>query len=168
MVNNLIQEFKKKKNGVPFSIMFVNFLFQRVFRIDCQCKYPKNYTSRVLCSKKLVIEDNCRNVLRSLAVSGGCYIQAANGVSIGRGTIWSFNVVIVSQDHDLDDYLKAPESDPIKIGRDCWIGANSTILPGVELGARTIVGANSVVAKSFPDGSAIIAGTPARIIKKLV
>ena len=44
---------------------------------------------------------------------------------------------------------------------------NSVILPNVILGDFTIVGAGSVVTKSFRDGYCIIAGNPAKIIKKL-
>ena len=44
---------------------------------------------------------------------------------------------------------------------------NSVILPGVTLGDHTIVGAGSVVTKSFPDGDCVIAGNPARMIRRL-
>jgi acetyltransferase-like isoleucine patch superfamily enzyme len=56
------------------------------------------------------------------------------------------------------------ESSPVTIGDDCWIGANSVILPGVELGRFCIVAANSCVKSSFPDFS-IIGGAPARLIR---
>lgn len=52
---------------------------------------------------------------------------------------------------------------PVRIGRDCWLGANAVILPGVSLGEACVVGANSVVTKSFPRGS-VIAGIPAKVI----
>jgi maltose O-acetyltransferase len=45
------------------------------------------------------------------------------------------------------------------------LGANSIILPGVQLGDNVIVGAGSVVTKSFP-GNVIIAGNPAKIINQ--
>jgi acetyltransferase-like isoleucine patch superfamily enzyme len=53
------------------------------------------------------------------------------------------------------------------IGKKCWIGMNAIILPGVQLGDNTIVGAGSVVTKPFPDGNILIAGNPAKIIKRL-
>ena len=52
----------------------------------------------------------------------------------------------------------------ITIGNSCFIGMNSILLPGVELGERTIVGAGSVVTKSFPEGNVVVAGNPARVI----
>ena len=52
----------------------------------------------------------------------------------------------------------------IKIGNNCFIGTNATIILGVTLGDNTIVGAGSVVTKSFPEGNVVIAGNPARII----
>ena len=109
----------------------------------------------------LRVENNCDKVRRSLAVSGGCYINAADGLWIGTGTIWAPNVAIVSQDHGRFDLDDAPPTSGIRIGRDCWLGFGSVIMPNVILGDRTIVGANAVVTKSFPDGNQIIAGAPA-------
>ncbi|MCU4166646.1 acyltransferase [Carboxylicivirga caseinilyticus] len=52
----------------------------------------------------------------------------------------------------------------ISIGNHCWIGANSVIMPGVELGEFCVVAANSFVNKSFPPFS-IIGGNPAKLIR---
>lgn len=164
-----MNKFKKAINYIKniFAIKFVNFIFQRLFFIDNDCPYPKNFTSRVLCGENLEIENNSLSVLNSLVLSGGCYIHAYYGIKIGEGTIWSFNVSMVSLDHDLSDYNKPTTKGPIVIGRNCWIGAGAVILSGVVLGDRTIVGANSVVNKSFPQGNVIIAGSPAKVIKEL-
>ncbi len=44
---------------------------------------------------------------------------------------------------------------------------NAVILPGVTLGDHTVVGAGAIVTKSFPDGHCIIAGNPAKEIRKI-
>jgi len=98
--------------------------------------------------------------------SGGCYIQGGNGIEIGDGTIFAPGVRIISANHDpmnLDQWLPGK---PIKIGKNCWIGANAVVLPGVKLGDSVIVGGGAVVTKSFPS-NVIIAGNPAQVIKEL-
>jgi len=54
---------------------------------------------------------------------------------------------------------------PIKIGKNCWLGANSVILPGVELGDNVIVAAGAVVTKSFSN-NLVIGGVPAKILSE--
>lgn len=55
---------------------------------------------------------------------------------------------------------------PVKIGNDCWFGANVLVLPGVTIGNGCVIGAGSVVVKDIPDGC-FAAGNPARVIRKL-
>lgn len=106
-----------------------------------------------------------RNVWRSFALSGGCYVQGGSGIEIGDDTRFAPGVKIISANHDPDDLGKYLPSPPIRIGRRCWIGANAVILPGVELGDRVTVGAGAVVTKSFPAGSVLV-GVPARCIRQ--
>jgi len=152
--------------GTGWPLWLINTLVQRVLRHDAACRYSKHFTSRVLHPKGLVIEDDCPVVRTCLSVSGGCYLQAADGLFIGRGTIFASNVALVSQDHDMEDFTRAPISASIRIGRQCWIGFGAVVLPGITLGDRTIVGANSVVRHSFPEGNVVIAGAPAIIVRK--
>lgn len=44
----------------------------------------------------------------------------------------------------------------ITIGEGCFIGSNSVILRGVQLGDNVIVGAGAIVTKSFPSGSIVL------------
>jgi len=48
----------------------------------------------------------------------------------------------------------------------CWIGIGAVILPGVRVGRNAVVAANAVVTKDVPD-YAVVAGIPARVIKRL-
>lgn len=154
-----------RRIGIPLAT--ANFFFQRILRIDSAYPFSKHFTSRVVCSRLLRIENDDISVLVSIALSGGCYFQAGNGIDIGKGTIIAPNVSIVSLSHEICDYDRSTSSPPIKIGRFCWIGAGSVVRHGVVLGDHTIVGANSMVADSFPEGYVVIGGVPAKIIRKL-
>lgn len=98
----------------------------------------------------------------------GCYYQCYDStIFLGKGTWIAPNVGLITQNHDFSDLSKHSIGKAIVIGENCWIGMNSVILPGVELGEGTIVGAGSIVTKSFTEGKVIIAGNPAKVIKKL-
>lgn len=56
-------------------------------------------------------------------------------------------------------------SEPVKIGKRCWIGGRTIILPGITIGDNTVVGAGSVVTKDLPS-NVIAVGSPCKIIKK--
>lgn len=104
--------------------------------------------------------------INSLVGRPMCYIQGAGKIHIGKYVQLAPGVGLLSANHDLYDQNRYKYS-PIRIGDYSWIGMNSIITAGVELGPRTIVGAGSIVTKSFPDGFCLIAGNPAKIIKTL-
>jgi acetyltransferase-like isoleucine patch superfamily enzyme len=58
------------------------------------------------------------------------------------------------------------DSAPVSIGRRCWIGMNSLVMKGVEIGDDTIVASGSVVVSSLPEG-VIAGGNPARVLREL-
>lgn len=62
------------------------------------------------------------------------------------------------------DYTFTNFAQEVKIGKRCWIGANTIILPGVIIGDNVVIGAGSVVTKDIPS-NVIAVGSPARIIK---
>lgn len=97
----------------------------------------------------------------------GNYYQAFGKIVIGSGSYIAPNVGLITANHDVNNLEEHSEAKEIHIGKNCWIGMNSMILPGVILGDKTIVGAGSVVTKSFPLGNCVIGGNPAKIIKYL-
>jgi acetyltransferase-like isoleucine patch superfamily enzyme len=72
------------------------------------------------------------------------------------------NVVLTNAKYPLSPHVKDQLAGPI-IRRRAKLGANSTLLPGVEIGENALVGAGSVVVKDVPPG-AVVAGNPARVI----
>lgn len=75
------------------------------------------------------------------------------------------SVVITNAKYPLSKDVKETLAGPI-IRRGAKIGANATILPGIVIGMNSLVGAGSVVTKDVPD-NAVVAGTPAKLIKMI-
>ena len=67
---------------------------------------------------------------------------------------------------DISERRKPPNSAPIIIHDNVWVGMNSLILKGVEIGQNSIVAAHSVVTRNVPENT-LVAGNPAKIIKTL-
>lgn len=150
---------KEKARPINPGLWVLNLIAQKIFRLNSHVGWMVHYTSTVTGDVKIG-----KDVWISFAVSGGCYIQGYNGIEIGDATIFAPGVKIVSANHDRQDLSKMVRTDPIVIGKRCWVGANAVILPGVCLGDDVVVAAGSVVTGSFPSGS-IIAGVPARLMR---
>jgi len=82
-------------------------------------------------------------------------------VSLGPG------VHIYTRNHKRGDGGSLTSSkSPIYIGKNVWIGGNSTILPGVSIGENSVIGAGSIVNKNVEPNSLYV-GVPAKRIKSL-
>lgn len=124
--------------------------------------WPVHFTSTVIAPRRMKIgKGTCPGD------SPHCYINAQNGIQIGDYCNLAPGVGLISANHDPLDNTKHLPSEPIRLGENCWVGMNAVILPGVTLGPNTIVGAGAVVTKSFVEGHCVIAGNPAKEIRKL-
>ena len=103
------------------------------------------------------------------------HITACNKITIGDGLLTGRNVIISDNSHGgLSEYESSIEpvnrdlksKGDVVIGNNVWIGDKVSVLAGVHIGNNVIVAANAVVTKDIPD-NCIVAGVPARIIKKI-
>lgn len=100
-------------------------------------------------------------------INAGCQFQDQGGVWLGDGCLIGHNVVFATLNHDMNPgrrQICIPAS--IVIGRNAWIGSNSTILGGVTIGDNAVVAAGAVVTKDV-EPNTVVGGVPARFIKKI-
>ncbi|SJM93457.1 acyltransferase [Crenothrix polyspora] len=137
---------------------------QKILGFNRHIPWPCGYTACISNPKNITFHpDDLGNFQ-----SPGTYFQNFSGhITLKRGCFIAPNVGIITANHRIGDLKTHERGKDVVIGADSWIGMNAVILPGVILGDHTVVGAGSVVTKSFPEGNVLIAGNPAKIIKKL-
>jgi acetyltransferase-like isoleucine patch superfamily enzyme len=134
---------------------------QKILGFNRAVPWPVHWSTTVTSPEKIIPGT------RSPGLSKMCHLDGRNGIIIGQNVWIGPHVKIISMNHDVNDYEQYTKTQPIKIGDDCWIGAGATILPGVELGRHTIVAAGAIVTRSFIDENQVLAGVPAKVVKKL-
>ena len=109
------------------------------------------------------VGDDCRFIATTVTSWGsepylitiGDHVTLTAGVRLitHDGAVWPFR-----RDH--------PEIDrfgPITIEDDCFLGLGAMVLPGVTIGASSVVGAGAIVHRDVPARS-VVAGVPARVV----
>jgi maltose O-acetyltransferase len=99
-------------------------------------------------------------------INGGTSIEAWHDVRIGRNVLMAPFVSIIDDDRHEVVPGAALHKGPTVIGDGVWLGRNVAVLPGVTIGAGSVIGVNSVVSRDIPPNT-FAAGAPARVIKPL-
>ena len=90
-------------------------------------------------------------------------------IYVGDGTMFGPNVTVATAGHPILPELRVKQYQynfPVKIGKNCWIGAGAVIVPGITIGDNTVIGAGSVVTKNIPSG-VVAVGNPCRILREI-
>ena len=107
------------------------------------------------------------HVGKNVFINAGCFFQDHGGIYIGDGSLIGHNTVIATLNHAMaPEDRKSLFPSPGKIGKNVWIGASCTILPGVTIGDGAIVAAGAVVSKDV-EPNTIVGGVPAKFIKNI-
>lgn len=118
----------------------------RLVVITCRMKYLRIYG--------MTIDSTAR-------ISWGTKLDKTNGggIFIGEESYIASGAIVFAHDFSRGIHAKTI------IGKQCFIGANAIIMPGITIGDNSIVGAGAVVTKDVPNNS-IVAGNPAKVIRE--
>ena len=90
-------------------------------------------------------------------------------IYIGDYTLIGPNVTLATAGHPILPELRLrglQYNMPIRIGKNCWLGAGVTVLPGITIGDNTVVGAGSLVTRDLP-ANVVAVGSPCRVIRPI-
>jgi acetyltransferase-like isoleucine patch superfamily enzyme len=105
---------------------------------------------------------------RSVFIGHGCMFTGHGAIEIGDEVMIANRVSLVTAGHPVEpdkrrDFITVA---PVTIGRNVWIGTAATILPGVTVGADSVVAAGAVVNRDVPPAT-LVAGVPATVVRDL-
>jgi len=111
----------------------------------------RNFENFHVSSGKLILHDG-------VFVNNSCSFNCMERIEIGSGTMMGEGVRFYDHDHiytaeKIEKWQWTTA--PIRVGRDCWIGSNVTILKGVTIGDNTIIGAGCLVRNDIPANSVV-------------
>lgn len=116
-----------------------------------------------------VWEKGCLEINEKTFINYGCSISALSSVIIGKNCrIGTFVNITDNNFHSIQPEIRdvIPDSEPVVIEDNVWLGTRAIVLPGVKIEAGSVIGAGSVVTKNIP-ARVIAAGIPARVIREI-
>ncbi|HEV2781839.1 MAG TPA: acyltransferase [Actinophytocola sp.] len=121
--------------------------------------------AKIIYRDRLELGDHCW-------IGEGALLDATGGLTIGEHTSVGLNCLIFTHSTWLSNMMlenysgsDLMERKPVRIGKGCFIGGNSVIMPGVTIGDFATVQPMSFVAKDVPE-RALVAGNPARVFQR--
>ena len=129
-----------------------------VFQIDDRAHFIvgtnvicRNFENFHVSSGKVILHDG-------VFINNSCSFNCMERIEIGSGTMMGEGVRFYDHDHiytaeKIEKWQWTTA--PIRVGRDCWIGSNVTILKGVTIGDNTIIGAGCLIRNDIPSNSVV-------------
>jgi len=134
----------------------------RQIRFKSAGKGCRIYTDQLPYSENIVLGDNVH-------IMSGCFLNGRGGITIGSNTHLARNVTIYSYSHNyMGEALPYDDTaieKPVVIERNCWLGMNVNVIPGVTIGEGAIIQIGTTVTQDVPP-LAIVGMQRQHIIKR--
>lgn len=167
-IKGLAITFKGDNNTItihkPYKFVRCEIAF---FNSNSNVEINANFTGRI----RTILCETCNmKIGKDVSICYANIALIANSLIIGDNCLLSNNIRIMGDAHSVIDYetkevLNKP-TNPIKIGNHVWIGEQATLTKNASIPNDSIVGIRSVVTKAFDEEHVVIAGTPAKIVKR--
>lgn len=138
---------------------------------------------------RAVLEELLGSIAPDAHIRPPLYVDYGTHITVGPGTFANYgltaldaapitigadvqigpHVQLLTPTHPLDPgqrRAKLEAAEPIVIGDNVWLGGGAIVLPGVTIGANSVIGAGSVVTKDVPP-DVVAMGNPAKVIRSL-
>lgn len=158
LVSRIRDSINSAKVGVNNQEIIIQNGTWNVFQIDRKASLIvgsnvvcRNFENFRVPSGKLILHDG-------VFINNSCSFNCMERIEIGAGTMMGEGVRFYDHDHvytaeKIEKWQWT--TTPIRVGRDCWIGSNVTILKGVTIGDNTIIGAGCLVRNDIPANSVV-------------
>jgi galactoside O-acetyltransferase len=106
---------------------------------------------------------------RNIYANFGLTLVDDTHIYVGDYTKFGPHVTVATAGHPISPHLREKAyqyNAPVRIGRNCWLGAGVIIVPGVTIGDNTVIGAGSVVTKDLPP-DVVAVGNPCRVLRAI-
>nr|WP_198283754.1 sugar O-acetyltransferase [Clostridium cellulovorans] len=152
---------------------------------DFNATRPTEYEKRIKMLKEMFAEfgDGCYIEPPLHSNWGGKHVHFGNNVYanfnltlvddthiyVGDYTMFGPNVIVATAAHPITPEMRMPVTQfnkSVYIGKNCWLGAGTIVLPGVTIGDNTVIGAGSVVTKDIP-ANVVAVGNPCRVLRAI-
>tara|TARA_B100000965_G_scaffold401525_1_gene425614 strand:- start:681 stop:1130 length:450 start_codon:yes stop_codon:yes gene_type:complete len=134
---------------------------QKIIGFNRGVPWPVDFRSKILGwehIKKGIMCDPGDNI--------GVYINAYGGLKMGNNVNIGQNTTITTTNHNLYDHRQVGKKQGIIIGNNVWIGANCSIIAGVNIGDNVTIGAGCTIREDIPSNSIVIHNSNNLIIKE--
>ncbi len=116
---------------------------------------------------RLDIGPSARCTFTDAFLNARCLFVVETSLTIGAGTQVGWDVMMIDGNfHTIDYPGRKPRAPGISIGSGVWIGARATILSGASIPDGCVIAAGAVVAGRFDEPRTLIAGNPARVVRR--